>query len=138
MGNEFNASDLTPHLISRMVFERKIDLTDAAGTKTVVIAGGYHPKMRLRYAHQMVVDAPVDGDTTIGQFNVLHGSNEVVAAAAVTDNDAIGVLDALTVVDQYKDVAAADQIALEVDQANAGTGSGLATVLVHLEYELVE
>ena len=132
MGNEFTAGDLTPHLIARMVFEKKIDVSATAGTKTVVIAGGYHPKMRLRYAHQMVVDAAVSGAD--GAFNVLHGSNEVVAAAPLTDGDAIGVLDELSIVDQYKDVAASEQIALEVDHVPGVSG----TVLVHLEYELVE
>lgn len=139
MGNEFGAADFQPHLVPAIVFERKVDLSGTvADTSTVVVAGGYHPKMRLRYGYAMVVDGAVDDDTTEAQFNILHGSNEVVAAQALTDNDAIGVVDAMTIVDQYKDVAAADQIAIETHQAGAGTGTDVATALVHLEYELVE
>lgn len=138
MGNEFGAVDFQPHLIPRMVFEKVIDLAATAATETVIIAGGYHPKMRLRYAHQIVVDAAIASDATTGALNLVHGSEEVIAAAAVTDLDAIGTLDELTIVDQYKDVGAADQIAMNVDvEATDGTGV-FAKVLVHLEYELVE
>lgn len=138
MGNEFGQADFQPHLISAIVYERKFDTNQTAGTKTVIVAGGYHPKMRLRYGSMMVVDLEHGMDNTAGAFNVLHGSSEVVAAATLTDTDSIGVYDTLTIVDQYKDVAAGDQIALEVDvkPVDAGTESGL--ILVHLEYELVE
>ena len=139
MGNEYGAADFQPHLIPAMVYERVIDLEQVAGTTTVIVAGGYHPKMRLRYAHWTVVDAVIAVDNGVERFNLLHGSNAAIDSAhPSTDGDVIGTIDELDIVDQYKDVAAADQVAIEVEVQATDTGTVKARYLGHFEYELVE
>ena len=87
----------------------------------------------------LVVDADIieDGDTA--RLDVLHGSNAAVDGAHPhTDGDVIGTLDEMTIGEQYKDVAAADQVAIEVQVQASDTNAQAMKYLVHPEYELVE
>ena len=126
MGNEFGAADLQPHLIFGNTLIKKIDTTSAASH--VVVSGGHHQKMRLRYAVVMTVDAANDATAVL---TVLHGAN--TAATVTGAGDAIGVVNVLTIADAYKDANPEDTIYVTTD-GDATTGDSLFILV----YELVE
>ena len=130
MGNEYGAADFQPHLIYGLTLHKKYDATSTA--TVTVIAGGYHPKMRLRYATVMVVDAALSvADVDV---DVYHGGN-LVAETVVTGavDSPIGDVTEITIVDQYKDLAA-DEALIILNTAASTTGD----LLFFFEYELVE
>lgn len=126
MGNEFGASDFQPHLAYGLTLHKKIDTTAAATHE--VVAGGHHQKLRLRTAYVMTVDA-VHSATAV--VTVLHGAN--TAATVTGAGDAVGHVNTMTIVDQYKDVDPDEGIFVTTD-GDSATGDSLFI----LEYELVE
>ena len=130
MGNEYGAGDFQPHLIYGLTLHKKYDATST--TTVTVIAGGYHPKMRLRYATMMIVDAALSvADVDV---DIYHGGSlvaETVVSGAV--DSPIGDVTELTIVDQYKDLGADE--ALTITNTAASTTGDL---LFFFEYELVE
>lgn len=130
MGNEFGAADFQPHTVYGLTLHKKVDAT--ATGNTTVIAGGYHQKMRLRYATVMVVDAALSvADVDV---DVYHGGNKVVDALVTgATTSPIGDVTEATIVDQYKDIEADEALIIDVETAST-TGDLLFT----FEYELVE
>ena len=135
MGNEFGAADLQPHTVYGLTVHEYFNWS-TTGTH-VVLAGGYHQKMRLREAYIMSTKAALNA--TEPKIKLYHGGNLVVAEADMATilgaTAAVGMLAELTIVDQYKDVGSDEAIIVEVSGADGGSGSrGYLT----LEYELVE
>ena len=128
MGNEYGAADLQPHLVYGVTVFEKID--DSGTTEATPVSGGHHQKMRLREAWVLRVDAA--GGAGTSALTVKHAGD---TAASVTEggNSPIGALTALTIVDQYKDVAPGDSIIVGSDNAAAS-----GDLLFILNYELVE
>ena len=130
MGNEYGAADFQPHLIYGLTLHKKYDATST--TAVTVVSGGHHPKMRLRYATVMVVDAALSvADVDV---DIYHGGNlvaETVVTGATTSP--IGDVTEVTIVDQYKDLGA-DEALIILNTAASTTGD----LLFLFEYELVE
>ena len=139
MGNEFNGEDFAPHTVPRIVYNRVYAIDGSADdtVQKVIVEGGYHPKMRLRYAHAIVANEALMFASTQAKMSVLHGSDEVVTDFEPTDNDVVGTLDELDIVDEYKDAAEGDQVALYCSVKGLEGGSEQGDLLVHLEYELI-
>ena len=132
MGNEYGAADLQPHLVCGATLHKWVSF--AATADTVILAGGYHQKMRLRQATVQVSTAAVNATGAV--FTLYHGGNAVVAAADMNDakSSAVGDVYPLTIVDQYKDLDPDESVYVTVTIADAGTSDGFFI----LEYELVE
>jgi len=124
MGNEFTGADLAPHTVFLPVI-KKIDTTVAA--EHLVLGAGHHPKMRLRFAYVMTVDANNDATAVL---TVKHGAN--VAATVTGGADAIGTVNELTIDEDYKDCSKDDGIYVTTD-GDATTGDSLFLLV----YELI-
>ena len=136
MGNEYTAGDFTPHLIYGLTLHKLVAWHTAGDT--TVVSGGHHPKMRLRHVWVMVSGAALNAtEPTLG---ILHGANSVVAdstdmATELGTTAALGVMEELDIVDQYKDLAASEALIISIDGADGGAVTeGFFT----LEYELIE
>lgn len=128
MANKFNASDLQTHLIPALVFERKLDHT---GTTVVTIAaGGTHPKLRLKHAHVIEVDAANGAGTSA--ITLKHGGSSA-ATITIGATDAIGTMTDMDITVGGEIVEAYE----DIDVVSDGAGNG-GDLLVHTEYEVVE
>lgn len=128
MANKFGAADLETHLIPALVFERK--LAHSGTTVVTLAAGGTHPKMRLKHAHGLEVDAPPTSGTAA--ITLKHGGS---SAATVTlgATDAIGVMTDMAITVGGEIVEAYEDVDVVSDGA-----SDAGSLLVHTEYEVVE
>ena len=137
MGNEYGAADFQPHLVNGLTFHKLLDWGTATGIFTV-LAGGYHAKMRLRHVFVEVKTLALNATEPV--INITHGANEVVATAdmetILSATATIGEMKELTILDAYKDLAAADALQIEVETADGGGAGTLG--LFTFEYELVE
>ena len=124
MGNEFNGSDLAPHTVFIPVI-KKIPTTEAL--TQLVLGAGHHPKMRLRFAYVMTVDAANDATAVL---TVLHGAQ--IAASVTGAGDAIGVVNELAIAEAYKDCDVDDGLYVTTD-GDATTGDSLFILI----YELI-
>lgn len=128
MGNEFGAADFQPHLIYGLTLVGKLDMTSADAV--TIVEGGHHPKMRLRGAYVMQADA--DNSTGTGNTELKHGAYN--AATHTNVNGAVvGTVNKMTVVDQYKDIAEADAVTLEVSATTNLAGDAFVIAM----YELI-